>query len=135
VHEAAAAPRPCWRHWLVVKDRTRLFCYNDSMASTQTPRPSALRKEGEDRLVIDWSDGLRTSYSWQQLRSNCPCAGCREERLGPPDPLRVLKPAELLPLKPVSITAVGYYAYRIVWSDGHDSGLFTLEQLRQLGEQ
>ena len=44
----------------------------------------------------------------------------------------VLKPSELVPLKPVSITPVGYYAYRIAWSDGHDSGIYTLEHLREL---
>jgi DUF971 family protein len=27
---------------------------------------------------------------------------------------------------------VGRYAYKIVWSDGHDSGIFTLEHLRAL---
>jgi DUF971 family protein len=105
------------------------------MATTEQPRPVALQKDGEERLVIDWSDGLRTTYTWQHLRGNCPCAGCREERLQPPDPFRILKPSELAPLKPVSITPVGYYAYKIVWSDGHDSGLFTLEHLRKLGEK
>ena len=28
----------------------------------------------------------------------------------------------------------GHYAYQIVWNDGHDTGIFTLEQLRQLSE-
>lgn len=95
-------------------------------------RPVGLKKEGDDRLIIEWSDGHRSEYLWTHLRNNCPCAGCREERLLPPDPFRVLKPNELVPLKPVSIAPVGYYAYRIVWSDGHDAGLFTLEHLREL---
>jgi DUF971 family protein len=30
---------------------------------------------------------------------------------------------------------VGRYAYKIVWSDGHDTGIFTLEHLRALCEQ
>ena len=94
----------------------------------------ALRKEGEDRLVIDWSDGLRTTYTWRHLRDNCPCAGCREEHLAPPDPFRILKASELVPLKPVSINPVGHYAYKIAWSDGHDTGLFTLEHLRKLAQ-
>ena len=34
---------------------------------------------------------------------------------------------------PLAIEPIGFYAYRIVWSDGHDSGLFTLEHLRELG--
>lgn len=95
----------------------------------------ALAKDGEDKLVIDWSDGLRSTYAWTDLRANCPCAGCREERLKPPDPFRILKPSEIGPLKPVSIESVGHYAYKIVWSDGHDSGLFTIEHLRQLAEK
>ena len=60
------------------------------------------------------------------------CAGCREEREKPPDPFRILKPEELVPLAPVSMTPVGYYAYKITWSDGHDTGLYTLENLREL---
>jgi DUF971 family protein len=98
-------------------------------------RPLAIRREGNEHLVIDWSDGVRTTYTWAQLRKNCPCAGCREEREKPPDPLRILKPEELVPLAPVSMAPVGRYAYKIVWSDGHDTGIYTLEWLRELGQQ
>ena len=42
--------------------------------------PLALRKDGSDRLIIEWSDGHRAVYTWQHLRANCPCAGCRDER-------------------------------------------------------
>jgi DUF971 family protein len=118
----------------------RLYApYNDGASwhrgSTMTSsplRPVTLQKEGEDRLVIVWNDGHRSEYAWTHLRQHCPCAGCREERLQPPDPFRILKPSELTPLKPVAFTPVGVYAYKIVWSDGHDSGLFTLEYLRSL---
>src|SRR4051794_7494601 len=102
--------------------------------SSATPRPVALAREGDDKLVITWSDGLRTACTWQHLRNNCPCASCREERATPPDPFRILKPSELLPLKPLQIEPVGYYAYKITWSDGHDTGIFTLEHLRELGQ-
>src|SRR5215471_123195 len=95
-------------------------------------RPLAIRREGTDRLVIDWSDGYRCSYTWQHLRNNCPCAGCREEREKPPDPFRILKPQELVPLAPVAMTPVGRYAYKITWSDGHDTGIYTFETLREL---
>jgi DUF971 family protein len=96
-------------------------------------KPLSLSREGENRLVIEWNDGHRSVCTWSHLREHCPCAGCREERLqAHPDPFRVLKPSELVPLKPVSITPTGLYAYKIVWSDGHDSGIFTLEHLRNL---
>jgi DUF971 family protein len=95
-------------------------------------RPLTLSKEGDNRLVIQWNDGHRSVYTWQHLRNSCPCAGCREERIQPLDPFRILKPSELAPLKPVSLAPVGYYGYKINWSDGHDSGIFTLEHLREL---
>ncbi len=94
--------------------------------------PTALSREGSDRLIIQWKDGHRSSYTWKHLRDNCPCAGCREERLKPPDPFRILKANELVPLAPVAVAPVGHYAYRIAWSDGHDSGIYTLENLREL---
>ena len=99
--------------------------------------PVSLSKEGDDRLVIQWNDGHRGVYPWVHLRKECPCAGCREERQRPPDPFRILTPADLAvrgPLKPVAMEKVGRYAYKIVWSDGHDSGIYTLETLRALCE-
>jgi DUF971 family protein len=95
-------------------------------------RPLALSKEGDDRLIIQWSDGHRSVYTWKHLRDNCPCAGCREERVQPPDPFRLVQAGELKPLRPVAVTPIGHYAYKITWSDGHDTGIFTLEHLRDL---
>ena len=46
--------------------------------------PTALRKEGPDRLAIEWNDGHRSVYTWRHLREHCPCAGCREEKVQPP---------------------------------------------------
>ena len=103
-----------------------------TMDSTQAPRPLALSKSSQDQLIIDWSDGHQSIYAWRHLRDNCPCAGCRGEFGQPPDPFRILKPNELVPLAPVSMPRVGHYAYKIVWSDGHDSGIYTLEHLRAL---
>jgi DUF971 family protein len=103
-----------------------------SVSGSESLTPVALSKDGPDRLIIEWSDGHRSVYTWQHLRSNCPCAGCREEREKPPDPFRILKPNELVPLTPVRMPPVGRYAYKIVWSDGHDAGIYTLEHLRSL---
>jgi DUF971 family protein len=94
--------------------------------------PVSLAREGADRLVIDWSDGHHSVYTWSHLRRNCPCASCREEREKPPDPFRILKPSELGPLVPTAMPRVGRYAYKITWSDGHDTGIYTLEHLRAL---
>jgi DUF971 family protein len=108
-----------------------------SDTTSQPLRPTRLGKDGEEGLVIEWSDGHRGVYTWKHLRDECPCAGCRDERTRPPDPFRILTAAELAPrppLKPREFTPVGHYAYKIVWNDGHDTGLYTLENLRALCE-
>jgi DUF971 family protein len=103
-----------------------------SMSRSENLQPVSLAKEGGDRLVIQWKDGHRSVYSLKHLRDNCPCAGCREERVQPPDPFRILKPSEMVPLAITSMTPIGHYAYKITWSDGHDTGIYTLESLREL---
>lgn len=99
-------------------------------------RPVSLRREG-DGLKIEWNDGVATFASWRTLRANCPCASCTEERARPPDPFRVLSPAEVAagPPAPVAMKPVGHYAYQIVWNDGHNTGIYPLELLRRLGEE
>jgi len=97
--------------------------------------PISLKVEGNDRLVIEWNDAVRHEYTWATLRKNCPCAGCRSEREKPPPLMPIIKLEEAQPPRPRSIEPVGRYAYQIHWIDGHDSGIYTFEVLRQLGEQ
>ena len=104
-----------------------------------TPTPRTLKNDG-DALVIEWSDGATHRLPWRLLRQMCPCATCRVERNKPaaPEPkslLTVLKPAEARPLAPVSIKPVGNYAYGIAFTDGHSSGIYSLDFLRELGER
>jgi DUF971 family protein len=88
------------------------------------------------RLRIAWSDGEVREYSVRELRDQCPCATCREKRTAPPAPateLLVLSTAETQPLRITSMHPTGRYAYSIHFSDGHDTGIYTLELLRELG--
>jgi DUF971 family protein len=102
-------------------------------------RPTKLELRGDDRLLIAWSDGVNREITFRELRSGCPCATCREQRAKPPEPaglgsLPVLSLAEAQPLRIVGMKPVGHYAYSITFSDGHDTGIFTLEFLRELGK-
>jgi DUF971 family protein len=96
---------------------------------------TAIRREG-DGLAIDWSDGLHTFVLFRTLRKQCPCATCNDERQKPADPFKMVSDAELAagPPTPVKMVPRGHYAYQIVWNDGHDTGIFTLEMLRQLSQ-
>ena len=97
--------------------------------------PTLLRREG-DGLAIDWSDGLQTHVTWTVLRKACPCASCNEERQKPPDPFKLLSDREVAAGTPAPAKMVpkGHYAYQIVWNDGHDTGIFTLELLRSISK-
>lgn len=100
--------------------------------------PTKLKLIDERTLQIDWSDGQRRRYSVQELRDQCPCATCREKRkhaADKPDPLQfnILSAAETRPLRVQAMRPVGNYAYTIAFSDGHDTGIYTLALLRELG--
>ena len=98
--------------------------------------PTKLEMIGPSLLAIDWSDGERRQYTLRELRDRCPCATCREKRqkpAAPPNPLQVLSAGEAHPLTIREMSPVGNYAYSIAFSDGHDTGIFTLDFLRELG--
>ena len=87
-------------------------------------------------LQIEWSNGQISEHSAAQLREVCPCASCREKRnaqSAPTGQLPVLSIEETKPTEIAGIKPVGNYAYGIQFNDGHDTGIFTLEFLRELG--
>jgi len=99
-------------------------------------QPTAIKMVANDCLQIKWSDGQLRRYTADELRKKCPCATCREKRKAPPAPmtsLPVLSLAEIEPMRITQMDPIGRYAYGIHFSDGHNTGLFTLEVLRELG--
>ena len=104
-----------------------------------TEYPTALKRTENGSLQISWSGGQTRAYTVKELRDACPCATCREKRnatSSEPAPLfTILKPEEARPLTIGGMEPVGNYAYSIAFSDGHDTGIFTLELLRELGRE
>jgi DUF971 family protein len=99
--------------------------------------PTNLELLSPDRLRIGWSDGTAREYAVRELREACPCATCREKRKAPPASatlLPVLTPQEAAPLRIAGMKPVGNYAYGIEYSDGHDTGIYSFEFLRGLGQ-
>ena len=80
-------------------------------------------------LGIDWSDGHRGVYPVRYLRQRCPCAACVDEWTGE----QRLKPDSVpLLIMVKDIEAVGRYALRFTWSDGHDTGIYSYTALRSM---
>jgi DUF971 family protein len=100
-------------------------------------QPTKLELAAPDRLRIAWSDGQVREYAVRELRDNCPCATCREVRNAAPAPtlFPIVTDADIRPLRIAAMKPVGNYAYSIDFSDGHNTGIYTLESLRELGEE
>jgi DUF971 family protein len=113
-------------------DEARPLCHFPKMTA-QNSTPTAMSLAGPDKLLVDWSDGTRRAYNVNDLRRNCPCATCNTQRMRAPageDPLRSLPPVAIEAMSPV-----GNYAYKIVFSDQHSTGIYPLELLQVLGNE
>jgi len=98
-----------------------------------------LRGDAE-ALTLEWADGTVHRISWRVLRDRCPCATCanvpaKASSLGGFDLLPVLSFAETQPLKASGMRPLGNYAYAIQFSDGHNTGIYSLDFLRSLGQE
>jgi len=95
-------------------------------------RPTDLQHIGAE-LAIKWDDGSESFISLEKLRRHCPCAGCKGEMdiLGNlyKNPEQKLTAAAF---QLVRIGSVGGYAMQPVWADGHATGIFSFEYLKQL---
>ena len=104
--------------------------------SEQSIYPTDISLSDDNRLVIFWSDNQESRIPYKVLRDNCPCAHCREAERNPQptELLPVISAAEAQPLILRGMKPLGNYAYTIAFSDGHDTGIYKLELLRQLGD-
>lgn len=97
-----------------------------------TPDPVLVevrRQPEEGSLRLTWSDGHVLEQSYDFLRGWCPCAMCQGH-----DAVAFRFQAPPNPVTPETIEPVGNYAISIVWSDGHGTGIYRYDYLRQLGE-
>jgi DUF971 family protein len=97
-----------------------------------SPPTNIRAHQGEQLLELTWPEGRVSRLPYHFLRSECPCAVCVDEWTGK----RVLDPASISrDIKLDGMEAVGSYAVRFSWSDGHSSGLFTWETLLRLSDE
>ncbi|HMF77722.1 MAG TPA: DUF971 domain-containing protein [Bryobacteraceae bacterium] len=87
-------------------------------------------------IQIDWRDGHHSDYTLAYLRDECPCATCTGAHGTEPQPSNYSKPDPFqmykAKLKMDSVEAVGSYAVRVHWNDGHSSGIYSFDHLRRI---
>ena len=91
--------------------------------------PTKITQLDERTLGIHWSDGHESRYDVVFLRGQCRCAACIDEWTHE----KILDPMSIpSTVRPIGLETVGHYALHIQWSDGHASGIYPYEMLRQL---
>lgn len=88
-----------------------------------------------DFLVIKWQGNDESYIKLRILRQGCPCAECSGET----DALGNLYMGYGKPKSDVGYTIrkvkpVGYYALQFFWADGHDSGIYRFELIKELAD-
>jgi DUF971 family protein len=91
--------------------------------------PTKVKKINPGELMILWADGHESHFPAPVLRRECPCASCRDEMTGARLILPIHVPDELEFRR---IELVGQYALQFEWTDGHRTGIFSFEYLREL---
>ncbi len=115
--------------------------------------PLAIFRQGPEDLLIKWLDGHHAVFPFDYLRKSCPCAGCGNKH-GHEAPKEaesggcgsegcgdggcgshqqgVLVQGASGPSDIVSLAAIGRYAVSFTFGDGHGTGIYSFEYLREI---
>lgn len=87
---------------------------------------------GPDAVRVEWPDGTIDQIPNREVRGACQCAACIEEYTGQ----QILDPSTISPnIASNSIDTLGNYAVSIAWNDGHSSGIFTWDRLKEIASK
>lgn len=97
----------------------------------QKQLPTEIKLHSRSRILdVTFDDGVNFQLSCEFLRVYSPSAAVRGH--GPGQEVLQLN-KELVNIK--AIEPVGMYAVKLVFDDGHDSGLYSWQYLYELGEE
>ena len=99
------------------------------MTAASMPMPVEIGRANQHDVKMVWQDGHVSVYPARELRLACPCAGCVDEVTGH---VRLIASSIAETVHPVKIDLVGRYAIAIHWSDGHNTGIYAFDRLRNL---
>jgi len=103
----------------------------NSVNPSVDPVPTELRLRSVSKLLeVSFASGEHYALPFEYLRVNSPSAEVQGH--GPGQEVLVLGKENV---QITAIEPVGHYAVKLVYDDGHDSGLYTWKYLRELGRE
>lgn len=100
-------------------------------------KPLSIKRQ-DTGVQIEWSDLGLCFIDVKKLRLACPCASCQGESDKPltesnkKSPFLIVENTIEEETKLLGIQAVGNYAIKVLWGDGHDTGIYTYKLLYEL---
>ena len=95
------------------------------------PWPSEIRLAHDKRmLTLRFDDGAEFALTAEYLRVESPSAEVQGHR---PEEKQIVTGKQNV--KILTVEPVGHYAVRLVFDDGHDSGLYAWDYLYELGQR
>ena len=92
-------------------------------------QPKKICRTKDGRLGFEWNDGTRGACAVRELRLACPCALCVDEHTGE----KLLDESTVTTdIKLTRVQSIGRYAVGLTFSDGHNSGIYPYDKLREL---
>lgn len=87
-------------------------------------------RKGARLLAVEFDDGQRFELPFEYLRVHSPSAEVKGHGPGQEVLQTGKKDVQVSRIEPI-----GHYAIRLVFDDGHDSGLYTFKYLYELGRE
>ncbi|EMY75918.1 PF06155 family protein [Leptospira weilii serovar Ranarum str. ICFT] len=84
----------------------------------------------ENQLKITWKDGVTSVFETLDLRKRCPCVVCKGGHGGKVGTTT----GNIQSIRLYSVNKVGRYAIQPVWSDNHQTGIYSYDSLRMLAD-
>lgn len=92
-------------------------------------QPKKVFRTKDGRLGFEWNDGSRGTCCVRTLRLACPCALCVNEHTGE----KILDDSTVPgDIKLERIQSIGRYAVGLSFSDGHRSGIYPYDKMKDL---
>jgi DUF971 family protein len=95
--------------------------------------PVQIKKTENNALSVKWNDDKVNEISLTKLRDECPCVNCKGESVIFESYIPIKSPFKAAGYYEIDkIETVGNYAISIKWEDGHDTGIYSWDILRNL---
>jgi DUF971 family protein len=105
-------------------------------------KPTSVKIHVSNGAGVDviWADGHASHYEFAYLREECPCATCNDARDKKAALGEVASPFKSSPVLPMfkpkpraqAATVMGNYAVQISFTDGHSTGIYSYDHLRNI---